>query len=89
MHENDHEFYIYAAGPSKINSMASEFCNLSERGMKSRGMKIKKFNVSESWILENLNQVNYCAYFKLPHEKKNKIIAEAELQNLEVGVFSY
>ena len=57
--------------------------------MKSRGMKIKKFNVSESWILENLNQVNYCAYFKLPHEKKNKIIAEAELQNLEVGVFSY
>ena len=41
MKEEDKEFVIYSVGPVKINSFVSEFCNLSERGMKARGKKIK------------------------------------------------
>ena len=41
MKEDDNEFIIYSVGPSKINNFVSEFSNLSERGMKARGKKIK------------------------------------------------
>ena len=45
MQEEDRELLIYSAGPAKVNSMVSEFSNLSERGIKARGKKIKFFKV--------------------------------------------
>ncbi len=89
MSEDDKSFIVYSLGPSKINSMVSEFCNLSERGMKSRGMKIKKYNVTQDWVEENLDSINYFVYLKLPNEKLSKLVALAELNNMEIGVFSY
>lgn len=89
MPEEDSFFDIYSLGPSNVNAMVSEFCNLSERGMKARGMKIKKYNVTEQWVEENFNYINYFAYFKLPKEKLSKIVGKAELNNIEIGVFSY
>ena len=46
MGEEDKEFVIYSVGPVRVNSFVSEFCNLSERGMKGRGRKIKFYKVS-------------------------------------------
>lgn len=89
MQEEDNEFYIYSAGPAKINSMVSEFANVSERGMKSRGKKIKFYKVPPSWIEENMEYVNYFAFLSKPNQTTSKLVAKAELQNVEVGIFKY
>jgi hypothetical protein len=87
--DDDPYFYIYSAGPAKINSMISEFSNLSERGMKARGKKIKYYKVPPSWILENMSQVNYFAYLTTPNDGVTKLVGEAQLNNVEVGIFKY
>jgi hypothetical protein len=89
MNSDDTEFNIYSVGPARINSMVSEFCNLSERGMKARGMKIKYFKVPASWVTENLEYVNYLAFLSKPKQAVSKLVAEAELKNIEVGIFRY
>ena len=89
MKPEDREFIIYSIGPAKINSFVSEFCNLSERGMKARGMKIKNYKVASEWILENMDDVNYFAFFSNPKQSLSKLVAEAELKNIEVGIFRY
>jgi hypothetical protein len=89
MKEDDNQFIIYSAGPAKVNSFVSEFSNLSERGMKSRGKKIKFYKVSLPWLYENLEGIDYLAYLSNPKEKTSKLVAEAELKNVEVGIFRY
>ena len=89
MPENDKYFYIYSAGPAKINSMVMEFVNLSERGMKARGKKIKFYKVPPAWLKENMESINYFAYLSKPKESVSKLVADAELNNVEVGIFRY
>lgn len=89
MKEDDKEFYIYSAGPSKINGFVAEFCNLSERGMKARGKKIKYYKVPISWVQDNLESFNYFAFLSKPKEHVSRLVAEAELKNIEVGIFRY
>ena len=89
MGEEDKELNVYSLGPVKINSMVSEFCNLSERGMKARGMKIKHYKVPVSWVSENMDYVNYFAFLSKPKQPVSKLVAEAELKNIEVGIFRY
>jgi hypothetical protein len=89
MEEGDRDFIIYSAGPARINSFVSEFSNLSERGMKARGKRIKFYKVSLPWLYENLDQVNYLAYLSNPKQSTSKLVAEAQLKNIEVGIFRY
>ena len=89
MSEDDKEFYVYSSGPARINSMVSEFCNLSERGMNARGKKIKYYKVPVQWVYENLDYVNYFAFLSKPKQPVSKLVAEAELKNIEVGIFRY
>jgi hypothetical protein len=86
---DDQYFYIYTAGPANINTMVMEFTNLSERGMKARGKKIKFVKVPPSWISENMADMNYFAFFSTPKESTSKLVGEAELNNVEVGIFRY
>lgn len=89
MQEDDKEFYIYTAGPARINSFVSEFCNLSERGMKSRGRKIKFYKAPNSWFEENMSYINYFAFLSKPKQPLSKLVGTAELNNVEVGIFRY
>jgi len=89
MQDGDTEFIVYSAGPASINSFVSEFCNLSERGMKSRGRKIKFYKVPSSWIEENMLSVNYLAFLSRPHQSVSKLVKTAEKNNIEVGIFRY
>jgi hypothetical protein len=89
MPEDDIYFYVYSAGPARINSMVMEFVNLSERGMKSRGKKIKLYKVPPSWISENMAQFNYFAFLSKPKESVSRLVSEAELNNVEVGIYRY
>lgn len=87
--EEDSYLYIYSAGPGNINKMMTEFVNLSERGLKSRGKKIKFFKVAPTWIDENIDSFNYFVFLSLPNEQHSKLVAQAQLNNVEVGIFSY
>jgi hypothetical protein len=89
MKEDDNEFIVYSVGPAKINNFVSEFCNLSERGMKARGKKIKFYNTAPSWLDTNIDQLNYFAFLSKPNEQKSKLVKAAELKNIEVGIFRY
>jgi hypothetical protein len=89
MQEDDNEFIVYSVGPAKINNFVSEFCNLSERGMKARGKKIKFYNTAPSWLDTNIEQLNYFAFLSKPNEQKSKLVQTAELKNIEVGIFRY
>ena len=89
MHEDDKEFAIYSVGPARVNSMVSEFSNLSERGMKARGKKIKYYKVPSQWVEENMSYVNYFAFLCNPKQTASKLVAKAELENIEVGIFRY
>lgn len=86
---DDPYFYIYSAGPAKVNSMAMEFVNLSERGMKSRGKKIKLYKVAPSWVSENINEINYLAYFTTESDKMSRLVFDAQDNNIENGIFRY
>lgn len=86
---DDPFFYIYSAGPSKINSMAMEFVNLSERGMKARGKKIKLYKVAPSWVTENIFDINYFAYFSTDSDKNSRLVYDAQENNIETGIFRY
>lgn len=89
MNNEDKEFIIYSAGPAKINNFVSEFSNLSERGMKARGKKIKFYNAAPAWLSENINQINYFAFLSRPKDPKSKLVSIAEANNIDVGLFKY
>lgn len=85
----DSNLDIYSAGPGNVNDMISEFVNLSERGLKSRGKKIKVYKVAPSWISENINDFNYIAYFTSGDDQTSKLVETAKTNNVEVGIFQY
>jgi hypothetical protein len=89
MQENDKEFVIYSAGPARVNSFVSEFSNLSERGMKARGRKIKFYKVATTWLEENIININYFAFLSKPKQQNSKLVGIAQLNNVEVGIFKY
>jgi len=83
------EFYIYSAGPAHINSMCMEFSNVSERGLKARGIKIKMIKVPPSWIKENIDSVDYFAFFSGPKESKSELVSYAESKGSNVGIYRF
>lgn len=89
MPDEDNEFYLYSVGPARVNGYVAEFCNLSERGMKTRGKKIKYFKVNSGWLEENLDSFNYFVFLSKPKEGLSKLAGSAELKNIEVGIFRY
>lgn len=87
--EGDRSFTIFSAGPSNINSMGMEFSNVSERGLRARGIRIKLVKVPPKWIKENMSSVDYLAYFSKPKEPLSDLVDVAEDKDVEVGVYRY
>jgi hypothetical protein len=86
---NDGEFNVYTAGPANVNSYTAEFCNLSERTLKSRGIKVRYMKVPPSYVEENIDTIDYFAYLSTPNQRPSKLTAHAELSGVEVGIFRY
>ena len=89
MDEQDNVFQIFSAGPARVNSMALEFANVSERSLKARGIKIRVVKVPPSWIRENIFEIKYFAYFSKPKEPVSELVKYAEEKDAEVGVYRY
>jgi len=87
--ESEKEFYLYTAGPGNISAMASEFVNLSERGMKSRGKSIKLFRVTPEWIEENINSFNHFAFVSNPKEQVPRIVSLLKSKNINTNVYNF
>ncbi len=86
---DDEEFNVYSAGPAQINSFTSEFCNLSEEGLKRRGIKVKFYKVPPSYVEENMSSFDYFAFLSTPNQRPSKLAASAELAGVETGIFRY
>lgn len=86
---DDYEIYIYSAGPSKINSFAMEFTNVSERSLKARGKKIKLIKIPPTWLAENMHTLDYLAMFSKPKEPLSKLVEKAESHNVDCGVYRF
>ena len=89
MQEDDKEFYVYSSGPAKLNSMALEFCNVSERSLKARGIKIRLIKIPPSWIKENIDNISYFAFFSKPKEEISPLVSYAESKDASVGVYRF
>jgi predicted Fe-Mo cluster-binding NifX family protein len=86
---SDGEFNVFTAGRANINSYTSEFCNMSERSLKARGIKVRFFKVPPSYIEDNIKTFDYFAYLSAPNQRPSKLVAVAELAGVETGIFRY
>jgi hypothetical protein len=86
---DDEEFNVYSVGPTQINSFTAEFCNLSENGLKRRGIKTRFFKVPPSYVEEHMEDFDYFAFLSTPNQRPSKLVAQAELSGVECGIFRY
>jgi len=86
---SDKNFNIYAVGPASINSYTAEFCNVSEKSLKQRGIKIKYYRVPASFVEENHDNFNYFAFFSNPNQKPSALAHKMEMYGVETGIFRY
>lgn len=89
LQDSDDQFLVYSAGPANINSMVSEFINLSEKGLKARGKKTKFFKVAPQWISENLDTFDYVAFLSNEGEPVSKLMDKVQETNVDFGIFRY
>jgi hypothetical protein len=89
MDPEDTEISIFSAGPFRINSMVTEFTNISERSLKSRGKTVKVIKVPPSWIKKNIKSIGYFAFFSKPGEETSSLVAQADAEGIDVGVYRY
>lgn len=89
MSKEDKSIIVYSVGPRKVNGFVAEFCNITERSLKSRGIKIKYSRVPLTWAEDHVKDFNYLIFLSKPKEYTSKLVAEAELSGVEVGIFRY
>jgi len=89
MSTSDKKFYIYSTGPSSLNSMAHEFCNVSERSLKARGIRVRVIKVPPKWIKENILDIDYFVYFSKPKEPVSDLVDYAESKDVDIGIYRY
>lgn len=87
--EDDKEIVVYSFGPKNVNSFVAGFCNITERSLKSRGIKIKYRKIPASTAEQIMEDLDYFIFLSNPNEYTSKLAAEAELRGVEVGVFRY
>jgi hypothetical protein len=87
--DGDKEFIVFSAGPVNINQFGMEFMNVNERSMKGYGIKTKFVKVPPSWIDENIDQINYFAFFSKPKETWSKQAQHAHDKDANLWVYRY
>lgn len=85
----DSDIQVWSLGPHTINSYTASFCNSSENFLKQKGFRVKFHKVNAPWIEENIDYVNYYAFFSGPNETLSRLAKVAEIKNIELGIFRY
>lgn len=79
---------LYSVGAHKTNQFVTEFSNISEAGMKARGMKINWRRVTSTWVEENDDTIDYFIYLCQPNERPSAL-AKSFDSKCDVGIFRY
>jgi hypothetical protein len=87
--DKDMEFVLISAGTHKLNEMALEFLNISERSFKARGIKTKLVKMPERALKQRIPALDNFIYFSLPKEPVSELVREAENKDIEVGIYRY
>lgn len=87
--DGDTEFTILSAGPHRVNEMAMEFVNVSERSLKARGIKAKVVKMPPIALKERIHDLDYFVYFSLPKEPTSDLVKEAEDKDIEVAIYRF
>jgi len=87
--EGDTEFLVYSVGPANVNRMSMEFCNVTERSMKAKGIKVRMFKIPFTWAKENITELDYFIYLSKPKERDSELVDLADRKDIEVGVYRY
>lgn len=80
---------VWSAGPHKVNNFTAAFCNSVENYLKQKGYKVVFRKVPEKYISDNIDYVTYMAYFSRKSESPSKLVATAELADVETGIYRY
>lgn len=87
---NNNEIQVWSLGPHKINSFTAAFCNSSENYLRSKGFKVSFSKINTEYVRNNIEFVNYYAFFSLPKEPLSKFTVHMQQQeNVEVGIFRF
>lgn len=89
MDDEDKQIFLYTAGPRRVNEMAMEFANVSERSLKGRGIRIQVRKVPMPWIKDNFRFLDHFAYFAVKKEVLPQIVNSAYAKEVPVEVYRY
>lgn len=87
--EGDKQFTVFSAGPAKINSMAMEFINVTERSLRAKGIRSKLVKIPPSWIENNHQDIDLLAYYALPKEAIPDMITKVGNKGVNVHVYRF
>jgi len=87
---SDSEIQVWSLGPHQVNSFTASFCNSSENYLRQKGYKISFHKVHNSWVEQNINFVNYYAFFSNPKEGLSRMASRVKNEEIcELGIFRY
>lgn len=87
--DEDKTITVFSAGPLNVNRFAAEFLNVSENGLKARGIKAKLVKVPPSWFEKNIHTIDHFAYFAKYKEPLSSITTLADAKNVDVQVYRF
>lgn len=86
---NENIVEVWSAGPHKVNNFTAAFCNSVENYLRQKGLKVVFKKLPQDYIQENMDYVTYMAYFSKKSEPTSKLVAAAELAEVETGIYRY
>jgi hypothetical protein len=85
----DNEIQIWSLGPHTVNGYTAAFSNSSENYLRQKGFKISFHKVNIQWVEENIQFVDYYAFFSKPNERLSKLASKVKDTEVELGIFRY
>lgn len=86
----DNYVQVWSLGPYKVNNFTAGFCNSSSNYLKGKGIKIRFSKVSYDWTKQNIDHINYYAFFSNPKEPLSKFANWIQhKEGIEIGIFRF
>ena len=88
--EDDKQIIVYTLGPTNVNAMIHEFFNISERTLKSNGIRPKIIKVTRGWAKDNMSKLDHFIYLCNPKESLSELAEMADnKEKPDLGIFRY